>query len=114
MNKLIPITIHTGADFTTTFTFTDQNNKPIDISQNVVCAEIRRFDGTENSLAFTANYDNASQGKIILTLTDDETITLKQGRYYYDILLLESTGNVLKIVNGYAIVTKSVTLPIDI
>jgi hypothetical protein len=113
MNKLIPITIHTGADFTTTFTFTDQNNKPIDISQNVVCAEIRKFDETENSLAFTANYDNASQGKIILTLTDDETITLKQGRYYYDILLLESTGNVLKIVNGYAIVTKSVTLPID-
>jgi hypothetical protein len=113
MNNLIPITIYTGADFTTTFTFTDQNNKPIDITGNIVCAEIRRFDESVSFIVFDVDYVNASLGQIKLTLNGDQTLTLKEGRHYYDILLLESTGNVLKIVNGYAIVKKSVTLPIE-
>jgi hypothetical protein len=113
MNNLIPITIYTGADFTTNYIFTDENNSPIDISGNVVCAEIRRFDESSGFISFGVDYDNASQGSIRLTLTAEETITLNPGRYYYDVLLLETTGNVLKIVNGYAIVKKSVTLPLS-
>jgi len=113
MNNLIPITIYTGADFTTNYIFTDENNSPIDISGNVVCAEIRRFDESRGFISFGVDYNNASQGSIRLTLTAEETITLNPGRYYYDVLLLETTGNVLKIVNGYAIVKKSVTLPLS-
>jgi hypothetical protein len=113
MNKLIPITIYTGADFTTTFTFTDQSNNPIDITGNIVCAEIRKFDESVSFISFNVDYVNASLGQIKLTLTGDQTITLKEGRHYYDILLLETTGNVLKIVNGYAIVKKSVTFPLS-
>lgn len=112
MNNLIPITIYTGADFTTNYIFTDENNSPIDISGNVVCAEIRRFDESSGFIAFGVDYTNAPQGSIRLTLTAEETITLNSGRYYYDILLLETTGNVIKVVNGYAIVKKSVTLPL--
>jgi hypothetical protein len=111
-NPLIPITIYAGVDFTTTFTFTNESNTPIDISGNIVCAELRKFETETSFVSFDVDYSNAINGQIRLSLKNSSTLNLEPGRYYYDILLLETTGNVLKVVNGYAIVSKSITPPL--
>ncbi len=110
MNYLIPITIYAGIDFTNTYTFTyDDDNSPIDLTGCVVCSELRRFDSSEKFASFEVDYVNLSSGVVKLDLSSEETIKLKQGRYYYDLLILDNSGFVIKAVTGQAIVKKSVT-----
>jgi len=111
-NSLVPITIYAGVDFDTVFTFTDESNAPIDISGNTVCAELRKFETGTSFVSFDVDYSNASNGQITLSLNNLSTSNLEPGRYYYDILLLQTTGNVLKVVNGHAFVSKSITPPL--
>jgi hypothetical protein len=114
MNYLVPITIYAGIDFTNTYTFTyGDDNSPIDLTGCVVCSELRRFDSSETFASFEVDYVNLTSGVVKLNLGSEETIKLKQGRYYYDLLILDTTGFVIKAVTGQAIVKKSITPPLS-
>jgi hypothetical protein len=112
MNYQVPITIYAGIDFTTTYTFTyDDDNSPINLTDCIICSEIRRFDSSKTYISFEIDYENLTSGIIKLNLSSEETIKLSQGRYYYDILILDSNGSVIKAVTGQVIVKKSITAP---
>ena len=51
----------------------------------------------------------AATGQVTVTLTDVQTAALTSGRYVYDILLTDSSGDKTRILEGHATVTPSVS-----
>ena len=51
----------------------------------------------------------AATGQVTVTLTDAQTAALTSGRYVYDILITDSSGDKTRILEGHATVTPSVS-----
>ena len=58
---------------------------------------------------YVSTIDNASQGKIRVGLSTTDTAGLKEGRYVYDVLITDPTGEVTRVVEGSVLVRAGVT-----
>ena len=72
--------IDQGADFSTTISLTDSNGQILSLT-----------------------------GQITLTLADTVTAGIESGRYVYDVLITDSSGDKTRILEGQATVTPSVS-----
>ena len=59
--------------------------------------------------AFTVTFTNRSLGKIRISLTDEQTAVIEEGRYFYELNLIDSNGVVERVIEGQVIVKHPVT-----
>ena len=111
------IVINTDTDFSQTFTFDDaSSNAPLNLTGYSISATLRKWPGAADTLngvsqktTFTTTILSASGGRIQISLTDNKTGDLNDGRHVYDILLTDPSGNKTRVIEGSALVRKGVS-----
>ena len=102
--------IDQDADFSTTVTVNDSSDSPLDLTGYTAVGMIRKSYSSSTSTSFTiASVDPRTSGQITMTLTDVQTGALDSGRYVYDLVITDSTGDKTRVVEGIATIKPSVT-----
>jgi len=100
------LVIDQGADFNSSFTFTDDTDELIDFTSYTANSQIRKTYASTTAYNFQVNL--ANNGVITLSMNSASTSTLSAGRYVYD-LEVEYGGIRSRLVEGIVIVTPQVT-----
>lgn len=105
----VNITIEKGTDYENTFTVTNPDGTPFNLSNQTSTAKIKKFPSSTTSSSFNVGIVT-STGQITVSMANTVTNALVPGRYYYDVITTSSaTGKIKRIVEGMALVTASVS-----
>ena len=106
----VNLTIHTGTDFSQTFVFEGiDSNARLNLSGYQVCAKMRKAEESLTYTSFTTDITDIANARVNLGMTNSVTSTLKPGKYLYDILLQDPSGNIERVVEGLVDVKRTVT-----
>jgi hypothetical protein len=109
MAALSNIYIDQGSDFSTVISLTDSNGDILDLTGYTALAQIRKsYGSTTISATFGATLV-ADSGQLTLTLADTVTASVDSGRYVYDVLLTDASGDKTRVLEGQAVLTPSVS-----
>lgn len=101
--------IDQGADFSTTISLTDSNGDVLSLTGYTAIGQIRKTYGSSSIAATFGTSLSAASGQITLTLADTVTAGMDSGRYVYDVLITDSSGDKTRILEGQATITPSVS-----
>ena len=101
--------IDQGADFSTTLSLTESNSDVLNLTGYTGLGQMRKTYGSSTIAATFTLALTAATGQVTVTLTDVQTAALVSGRYVYDILLTDSSGDKTRILEGHATVVPSVS-----
>lgn len=102
------IVIEQGASFSNTYFVEDSNNTPLNLSGHTAIAKLAKHPASSIKTNFNVTISTNS-GSVSIALTSGITSNLKPGRYVYDVLLTDSVGSRIRIVEGTALVTAGVS-----
>ena len=104
------IVIDQGSDFAIEVQI-QQNSANVNLSTHSARAQLRPTPTSSTKTAdFTCSIVNASQGKIKMSLGNTVTANISNGKYYYDLELVNSSdSSVTRLIEGVARVTPEVT-----
>ena len=103
------IYIDKGCDFRTAIELFNEAGEEYDGATMEVYdfySSIRKVYSSQSLVNFAIEKAN---NDITLVLTDQQTDTLKPGKYQYDVIMKKTTGELSKIVEGLAIVVDTIT-----
>ena len=109
MAALSNIYIDQGSDFTTTISLTDSNGDILDLTGYTALAQVRKSYGSTTIAATFTTVLTADSGQLALSLTDTVTAAMDSGRYVYDVLLTDGSGDKTRVLEGQAILTPGVS-----
>ena len=108
---IVDLQIHTGTDFTQTFVLEDtQSNQLLNLTGYTACCHMRKY--PTSSVAGTFAIDFAADrlsGRVEIQMIKANTINLKAGKYFYDIVLQDSDGKRIRPVEGTISVKRTIT-----
>ena len=109
MAAISNIYIDQGTDFTVQVDCTDTAGDVLNLTGFTATAQLRKTYGSSSAAAtFTCSH-NGVGGTVTMTLTDTVTTALEAGRYVYDLMVTDGSGQKSRIVEGQATVTPGVT-----
>jgi hypothetical protein len=74
------------------------------------CAQLKRYESSSKAADFTVTFSNdRTTGRVTVSLGSTTSAAIKPGKYFYDVLLNSPTGTTTRVVEGTALVKKSVT-----
>lgn len=103
------IYIDQGTDFRIDLDLFDGDEDPLAISVIDFFADIRKVYSTGSPLVSFTVEKVPDSSTITLVLTDTQTLTLKPGKYQYDVLMRKQTGEMSKILEGLAFIVDTIT-----
>lgn len=108
---VVNLSINSGTSFTQTFTLANENGSSLNLSNYSVKSQLRKHPQSSSYINFISTaVSPPSSGVIKIELDPNSTTSLKPGRYLYDIIITNSgTGEKTKVIEGSAIVSKSIT-----
>lgn len=108
VNNLI---INSGSDFSQTFTLeSSSTNSALNLTNFEVDSQMRKWHGSSFAIQFDAEIlFPLTSGKILLSLTSEQTKNIKPGRYVYDVLITDNFGTKSKVIEGMVLVREGVT-----
>lgn len=107
MAQKVNIVIDQGTTFNTDYTFTDENDNPIDFSTYQGSSQLRKTYSSSTSYAFTVGL--ANNGVVSLSMSANTTSSISPGRYLYDLEVTDQSGVVSRLVEGIVTVTPEIT-----
>ena len=106
------LVIYKYTDFEQTFMLEDSStNSAKDLTGFTATCRMQRTLNLGSLTAFTVSFTNRTQGKIRITLTDDQTAQIADGKYFYELVLTDPSGIVERVIEGVVIVNHPVTWP---
>ena len=109
MAALSNIYIDQGSDFTTTISLTDSNGDVLNLTGYTALAQVRKSHGSTTIAATFTTVLTADSGQLALSLTDTVTAAMESGRYVYDGLLTDGSGDKTRVLEGQAVLTPGVS-----
>ena len=110
MGTISNIFIDQGATFTTTITVGDGAGSELDLTGYTAIAQLRKTYDSTTSIAFTVSFPSPrTLGQVTILLTDTQTAALEFGRYVYDVVLTTTASEKIRVVEGVATVSPSVS-----
>jgi len=103
----VNLVIDQGTTFNTTFTILDSFDVPVDFTNYVGSAQMRKSYTSSYAHAFTV--DLSSAGVVTLSMSANTTNGITAGRYVYDVEVQDQAGTRSRIVEGIVTVTPQVT-----
>lgn len=97
---VINLTINTGTDFIQVFDLYKSSNRVIDLTNYTAASSLRKHKNSSTSVSFTVGFPDRKKGKIKISIPSWVTSRLKPGKYVYDILLTNSSGDKRIVVEG--------------
>ena len=102
--------IYKHTDFEQTFILEDsQSNSAKDLTGFTGTCRMQRTLNLGSLTAFTVQFTNRALGKIRISLTDDQTALIPDGKYFYELTLTDPSGVVERVIEGVVIVKHPVT-----
>ena len=103
------IVIGQGYDFDTSFQLEDtRTNSPLVLTDASTTAQIRKHYGAVDAVSLGSTVTSPDLGIISISLTANQSVSLKPGRYVYDVKILNA-GREYKAVEGTALIRGGVT-----
>ena len=108
---IVDLLMYTGCDFTQTFVLEDTiSNTLKNTTGYTACAQMRRYESSSTAATFNISFSaDRAQGRLEISLVKAVTQNLKPGKYFYDIVLKDSSNVKDRIVEGTVTVKKAVT-----
>lgn len=109
MSGHLDIVVEQGSTFSRVITIKDETETPVNITGNTFAGQIRKRHLSETPEAtFLCSVTDGVNGKLTISLTDEETAAIDSGEWVYDIEWYNGsvTGRLLE---GTAYVTPEVT-----
>jgi hypothetical protein len=108
------IVIDQGFDFSTIFGLEDaRTNSALNITGYGITSQLRKSPSSSTAVSFASSIVDPLVGAIKISLTDEQTLNLRPGRYVYDVMLeyggLGSGGAKYKAMEGMVLVRAGVT-----
>ena len=104
------ITIEQGYDFDTSFQLEDtRSNEFLNLVGAATTAMLRKHSAAKTKVSFATTVADAETGIISISMTASNTVSLKPGRYVYDVKIIASGGKEYKAIEGTALVRSGVT-----
>jgi hypothetical protein len=105
------LVIHTGTDFKQTFVLEDdQTESLLNLTGYSGCAQLKRYESSSKTSDFVITFPNdRTKGRVNISIAATVSAVIKPGKYFYDVLLNSPTGTITRVVEGTALVKKSVT-----
>jgi len=105
------IIIEQGFDFETTFELADTSSGDLlNLTGYSIESQLRKTYTSSTSVSFASTVVlPENTGMVRISLGSTETISLKPGRYVYDVQLINNSGVKSKAVEGAALVRAGVT-----
>jgi len=104
------LVVNTGTTFTQTFSLENSDSSSsLNLGGYIVSAQMRKHAGSSAYTSFTASILNPSAGTIKVGLGTTTTVSLKPGRYVYDVLITDNSGVITRVVEGSVLVREGVT-----
>lgn len=102
------ITINAHSDFSRTFQLTE-DDVAVDLTDYSFAGSIREHHTSTDSVDFTTTVSDAAQGLYNISLTDVQTGAMTPGKYLYDIVMTQSDGKKIRLLQGEAVVKAGIT-----
>jgi len=104
------IVIDQGTNFTSQVSITDENDEPYDLTDHTAKAQMRKNYLASSFVEFNAVIPSpANTGIVTLTMDSTKTGSIEPGRYLYDVIVINSSNNVSRAVEGIVTVTPAIT-----
>ena len=109
MASISNLFVDQGSDFSITVSLTDATDSALSLTGSSFLAQVRKSHGS-NTVKATFNTSNDGVGgNLTMNLTDIQTAALESGRYVYDVLQTDASGDKKRLIEGQLIVTPSVS-----
>jgi len=106
------LVIYKHTDFEQTFVLEDsQSNSLKDLTGFTGTCKMQRTLNLGSLTSFTLAFTNRTRGKIRISLTDDQTAVIEEGKYFYELMLTDPSNVVERVIEGVVIVKHPVTWP---
>ena len=104
--------IYKHTDFEQTFVLEDsQTNSFKDLTDFTGTCKMQRTLNLGSLTSFTLAFTNRIRGKIRISLTNDQTAVIEEGKYFYELMLTDSNNVTERVIEGIVIVKHPVTWP---
>lgn len=103
------LTVDQGSTFRATVDVTDSDGDPLNLVGYTVAGQIRKSYYSLTAIDFGTNIINTNSGTIEITLTSEQTNSMRSGRYVYDIEITSPGGEITRVLEGQVEVTPGVT-----
>lgn len=105
------LVINSGADFSQSFNLQSTDSEsPLNLTGYQVNAQFRKWSGSSTAVSFATTVANPpSLGQLFLTLSSQDTESIKPGRYVYDVILTNQVGIKDRVIEGMVLVREGVT-----
>ena len=113
MAAIANLTIDQGASFSSDVTVKDANGNAFDLTGYTASAKMAKgFQSTKTRTSITCTIQApATNGLVTLSLTADQTTALDDGRYVYDLEILQtSSSTVTRVIEGIITVRPQVSI----
>jgi hypothetical protein len=101
--------VDAGSTYSNIITVAGSNGLPLNLTGYTVASQMRKSYQSSIYYTFTASVYIATQGKIRLQLTDEQSELIPPGRYIYDVEITSPTGATTRVVEGIVTVTPQIT-----
>ena len=112
MASYIELYVDQGSTFSSTITLVDDvTNLPINVANYSVKSYMRRsYYSSTVSANLTCTISDASNGVVVVSMSNTVTSAIKAGRYVFDVTTKDSNNIVSRVIEGTITVTPGVTL----
>lgn len=107
---VVNIVIEKGTDFEAIYNVTNPDSSVYSLTNQSATAKIRKHSDATSSKSFSTSIVSGV-GEIKISMASSITSQLTEGRNYYDVILTHSsTGKIIKVFEGTAIVKPSISV----
>jgi len=103
------ILVDQGTTFNTLLNLTDTVGDPFDLTGYSAQSQIRQWYTSSNSVSFTTAISTPTAGSITLSLSANTTAGMLYQRYVYDVVIIDSSNNITRVVEGILTVNPAAT-----
>lgn len=98
--------------FTAELTIYTDARYPFDLTDYTATAQMRRTPTSANAVDFTTSIPAPyTSGRVTIALSDEQTADLKPGRWLYDVVVENESGQRFRAIEGIITVNPSITRP---
>ena len=84
-------------------------NSSFNLSEYNIISQIKRWYGSSTYIDLQSEILDPSVGMLMISLSPEETILLRPGRYVYDVVMISPLGITTRVIEGIALVKQGVT-----
>jgi hypothetical protein len=101
--------IDQGVTFSNSITISDDYGNPVDLTGATLASQVRKSFISTTAWLFTITVTDPTNGVVVLSMTADQTGSMKPGRYVYDAQYTDSVGNTVRFLKGIVTIFPAAT-----